>query len=385
MWKKIKSIFNRLKIGLALGMKAADEQLIHNDNIADDINSGVHQQQSDHRVAKHLLKGEVTQEVQELVWRTMMVDRESKSREYYSPYKTVKKQTRADSRKLKIYNPETYNIVTVQENKNIGDNVYEALEKVDMNNVTVNENGEVVHEIGKLEKSHKYTLRIERNGMFTPRYLVEEYTKKLVCLAVNEEKNNYILDFYVTKYPNDKDRKSKGFVREVEYIKNDHRRSDVTDIKSVEFVTQHAYNFYDGITFKFNKLSFRGVFEYDGDYILRFSGEVVINGKDFFNEDQCESMKKKYEEKAAKECVINYDPYNLQDIKVYTCSICGKQVSYNQRDIDEQATTEESVGSDVTEYMDMQNSEQTFGRMICRDCMEKHKAELMEELLKKQS
>jgi hypothetical protein len=221
--------------------------------------------------------------------------------------------------------------------------------------------------------------------MFTPRYLVEEYTKKLVCLAVNEEKNNYILDFYVTKYPNDKDRKSKGFVREVEYIKNDRRRSDVTDIKSVEFVTQHAYNFYDGITFKFNKLSFRGVFEYDGDYILRFSGEVVINGKDFFNEDQCESMKKKYEEKAAKECVINYDPYNLQDIKVYTCSICGKQVSYNQRDIDEQATTEESVGSDVTEYMDMQNSEQTFGRMICRDCMEKHKAELMEELLKKQS
>lgn len=382
MWKKIISIFNRLKIGLALGMKAADEQLIHNDNIADDINSGIHQQQSDHRVAHHLLKGEVTQEVQELTWRTMMVERESKNHEYYSPYKTVKKQTRSDSRKLKIYNEETYQILTVQENKALGDNVIQALEKVDVNNVSTNENGEVVQNIGKLQKNHNYTIKFERNGMFTPRYYIEEYTKKLVCLVVNEERNNYILDFYVTKYPNDREWKSKGFVREVEYIKSG-RRSDVTDVKTVEFVTSHAYNFHDGITFKFNKLQFKNVFEYDGDYILRFSAEVVVNGKDFFDENQCESMKKKYEEKAAKECVINYDPYNPMDIRTYRCSICGKEVSYSQYDIDSKAASEETGGNEVTEYMDMETSEQTFGRMICRDCMEKHKAELMEELLKK--
>lgn len=382
MWKKIVSIFNRIKIGLALGMKSADEQIIHNDNIADDVNSGIHQQQSDHRVAHHLLKGEVTQEVQELTWRTMMVERESKNHEYYSPYKTVKKQARADSHKLKIYNGEGYQLLTVQENKALGDNVIQALEKVDTDNVSINENGEVAQNIGKLQKSHDYTIKVTRNGMFTPRYYIEEYAKKIVCLVVNEERNNYILDFYVTKYPNDREWKSKGFVREVEYIKSG-RRSDVTDIKGITFTTSHAFGFNDGIMFEFNKLQFKNVIEYDGSYILRFSAGIVVKGKDFFNENQCESMKKKYEEKAAKECVINYDPYNPTDIRTYKCSICGKEVSYNQQDIDFKAASEETGGNEVTEYMDMETSEQTFGRMICRECMEKHKAEIMEEYYRK--
>ena len=363
-------------------MKTADEQLMHNDNIADDVNSGIHQQQSDHRVSQHLLKGEVTQETQELTWRTMKIERESKHHEYYSPYKTVKKQTRSDSRKLKIYNNDEYHILTVQENKAMGDNVIEALQKVDVNNVSTNENGEVNQNIGKLEKNHNYTIKVERNRTFTPRYYIEEYTKKLVCFLVNETKNTYVLDFYVTKYPNDREWKSKGFVREVEYIKTG-RRSDVTDINSIEFITTHAFNFYDGITFKFNKLQFKEVLEYDGDYILRFNASVEINGKDFFDENQCESMKKKYDENAPKETTINVNPYDLQDVRVYRCSMCGKEVFYNQKDIDSLSSSEDSTGSDVTEYMDMETSEQTFGKMVCRECMEKHKAELMEDLLKK--
>ena len=83
MWKKIKSVLNRLKIGLAVGMKTADEQILHNDNIADDVNSAIHKQQDDHRVAKHLLKGEITQEVKELVHRTIAVDRERQEYEVY--------------------------------------------------------------------------------------------------------------------------------------------------------------------------------------------------------------------------------------------------------------------------------------------------------------
>jgi hypothetical protein len=382
MFKKIKSILNRLKIGLALGMKTADEQLMHNDNVADDVNGGVHQQQSDHRVAKHLLKGEVTQETEELRWRTMKIDRESREYEYFSPLKGVKRQRKNEGRKLNIYNYENYKVLTVQENKGIGNSVYDALGNINPNTVSMDKNGELNENIGRLEKTDKYLITISRNNMFTPRYLLEEYTKKVVCFTVNEEKNSYIVDFYVTKYPNDKDRKSKGFVREIEYIKNDKRRSDVIDIKGVEFVTEHAYNFYDGIFFKFNKLKFKNIVEYDGNYIIRFSGEVVENGKDFFNEDQCESMKRKYEEKAAKECVVNFDPYNTDDIRMYKCSICGKAVSYNQLAIDEKAPSEETDRDGVTEYMDMETSEQTFGKKICKDCMEKHKAEIMEEYLK---
>lgn len=380
MWENIKRLFNNLKIGLALGMKTADDQLMHKDIVADGIGSEINQQQNEHRVAQHLLNGEVTEEVKELVWRTMKVDRESRSYEMYSPLKAVKRPSSSGNRKPKIYNKEKYQLLTIQDNRNIGDNVNEALEKIDSDKVEVNKNGEICQNIGRLKKSHEYTLKIGRSRMFTPRYYIEEYTNKIVCFVVNEEKNDYMLDFYVSKYPNDKEYKSKGFVREIEYIKNDRRRSDVVDIKSVEFVTFNAYSFYDGLLFSFDKLSFDSIVEYDGSYVIRFRGVIVENGKDFFDEEQCESMKRKYEEKASKNRTINYDPYNLGDIRTYVCSMCGKEVTYSQKDIDAKEASEEAGGSEVTEYMDMEATEQTFGKMICKDCMEKHRAEIYAKL-----
>lgn len=380
MWKKIKSVLNRLKIGLAVGMKTADEQILHNDNIADDVNSAIHKQQDDHRVAKHLLKGEITQEVKELVHRTIAVDRESQEYEVYSPMKALKLPKRIEKRVPEIYNKEKYSLLTVQSNKTLGDNVLEALENVDMNNIETDKNGEISQEIGKLKKKHRYTLKVTRNITFTPRYFIEEYAKKLVCFTINQEENKYMLDFYFTKYPNDKDWKSKGFVREVEYMKNDRRRSDITDIRTVSFVTSNAYGFYDGISFNFDNLHFEEVLDFDGSYILRFSASLKEKPKDFFDDLYNEEMDRKYKNKAPKkESTVSIDPYSPMNERTYTCSVCGKVVKYNVESVDNKIASDETVKDGVTEYMDMENAEQTFGRAICKDCLAKHNLELLNE------
>ena len=375
---KLKSFFNKLKIGLALGMKTADEELIHTNSAADDVSSGIHQQVTDKRVAKHLLKGEVTQEVEELRYRTYLVDRESKDFDFYSPVKAVRKD-KIDNRKFNIENSDCLEIITIQENKHIGDDVYDTLEKIDINKVETDNNGEVEYNLGKLKKDHNYTIKLGRNDWTTPRYRLEEYTKKLVCFYTNEEKTTARLDFYVTKYPNDKEYKSKGFVREIEKVKDNGMRTDIFDFDKVSFLTSHAYKIHDGVSFKFRNVTFKDIVEYDGDYVVRFNADIVDGGTDFFDKFYNVKMAKNYEEKAEKMSCVNFDPYSTNEVRTYKCSICGKEITYNLADMDAMQCTDEGVNSDITEYMDMEMSEQTFGKFVCKDCMEQHKLDLLKE------
>lgn len=380
MFEKIKNIFRSIGIFFAFGMKAADEQILHSGVASDDANTGIHQEQNEHRVAHHLLKGEVTQEVQELAYRTVLVDRESQSYEVYSPMKAIKTPKKLETTKAIIFNEENYEVLLIQENHPIGDNVLEALNKIKEDDMVPGKN---TFDIGKIPPEHRFTITVGRSGLFRPRYIIEEYTKKIVCLVENKEENKYILDFYVSKYPDDKKYKTKGFVREIERIMKDGRGSDVTEIRTVDFITSHSYKFFDGILFKFTNLKFNSVHEFDGNYVIRYNAEVLDNGEDFFDGMYSETMAKKYETKAPKDCVISIDPNAKADIRKYTCSVCGKEVFYDASEMDEKAASleNEENGNEVTEFMDMETSEQTFGKMMCRECMLKHQEELMKKLI----
>ena len=78
---KIKKYLLNLWYGLPFGLKAADTEIMGSNNNGSD-GSSIHQEVSDERVAKHLLKGEVTQEVEELRYRTYKVAGESENYEY---------------------------------------------------------------------------------------------------------------------------------------------------------------------------------------------------------------------------------------------------------------------------------------------------------------
>ena len=119
---KIKKYFLNLIYGLPHGLKAADTEIMGSKQM-DSNGTTINQEVSDERVAKHLLKGEVTQEVEELRYRTYKVENESKNYKYLGNGVAVKEnniEKKQDRTKFKF----------TQDNENICESVSETLKQV---------------------------------------------------------------------------------------------------------------------------------------------------------------------------------------------------------------------------------------------------------------
>lgn len=345
-----------LWIGLFFGMKNTEDTILTQSGIANEVGTGIIKEVESQRVSKALLKGEITQAVEELRYRTYKVDQESKEYEYYAPTLALKKENQ-DNKFIKYDDSDGLEVITIQPNEIMVESVTETLKHV-------NERGE----------KEKYLINIKRD--FVTRFKLEEYTKRLVVKKLDDD-NHVILDFYVSKYPNDKDFKSKGFVREIEKVMNEGLRSDVLNFNEVSFTTYHAYKLCDMVSFIFNNIFFREVVEYDGNYIIRFKAHAFRNAIDLTKKYYSKTMDEKYKNKEKKDIVFNIT--GSEGIQTYVCEECGKVIEYDTemmeelpifepRDIDD--NSEEM--SNVTEYMDLQISEQTFGKRLCHECLKKY-------------
>ena len=111
-WRTIKSLWG----GFFWGLKSADE-IVFQSSENNTPGSTIIQEVSDKRVSKALLKGEVTQEVEELRYRTYRVDREAKNYEYIAPtlaFRKEKEKKDNDSKFITYENSENLEIITIQ-------------------------------------------------------------------------------------------------------------------------------------------------------------------------------------------------------------------------------------------------------------------------------
>lgn len=369
--RKIKDKINNVWTGLMFGLKNTENEVFTQLGSSHDNMISVNQEVGSHRVSKALLKGELTQEVKELRYRTYTVDREAKHYEYFSPTLAKKMDEKYESKFVKFENSENLNVITIQPNERNIEGVNDGLKDAFYKD----------EHLIYVEPKKSYTLNVKRN--FFPRYKIEEFTKKLVVFEKDPGKT-VKLDFYVSIYPDDKVFISKGFVREVENIRDKGIKSDILDIISVAFTTLHAYKLNDMIQFEFNNLSFEKVLEFDGDYILRFSADIVINGEDMIKRFYNKEMADKYANHERKERVLDLTDNFAEK---YVCERCGKEVYYDPSSIDDLNPTQgkdidddsdDVSDSETTEYMDMQIAEQTYGKLLCRDCLRKYLKEQAE-------
>lgn len=360
----MKSVLNKIKqniqiffYNLIYAMKNTEDSVFHQTGITDNTGSSIIKEVENQRVSKALLKGEVTQQVEELRYRTYKVDKESKGFEYYAPTLALKKE-RQDNKFMKYDDSDGLELITIQPNGVLVETVSETLEQV-----------------GGRGKHAQYRIKVKRN--FVPRYKIEEYITRLDVKKLDEK--HVILDAYVSKYPNDKDFKSKGFVREVEKIRDEKIKSDILEYEEISFITNHAYKLDDMIKFVFKNIWFREVIEFDGHYILKFKASLQQDTLDLTKKYFSKTMEEKYKNKEKKEVVLNLFDYNQN--QVYKCQECGKEVIldnelidqinvYQGRDITEENF--ENKNPQVLEFMDMQISEQTFGKRLCSDCLKNY-------------
>lgn len=377
--KLIKKLCNRIKaywVGFFYGLKDTNDTVFTQAGIDNSVGTEIQQQVTENRVSKDLLKGEVTQQVEELRYRTYKVDRESKQFEYFSPTKAIRFD-KQDSKFVKYDNSDNLELITIQPNHANTANIYDGTKDVDfLNAKLIDGQGNVSINLGHFDVENKYNIEIERD--FMPRFKLEAYTTRLVVKKLDDE-DNMVLDFYVSKYPQEKDMKSIYFIKEVEKLMSGYRQSDITSMTRLSFVTSHAYGLNDMIEFRFDHIYYKGILEYDGHYVLKFKAHAYVNGKDQTDEFYSKSMDEKYRNNEKKEVVI--DAFSGgNEYKTFVCAECGKTVEYDTEAID---NMQASLGRDITDdeisddnsvmsYMDLQISEQTFGKKLCSDCLKKY-------------
>lgn len=360
-------IYNAI-MGFMFGVKNTETEMFTQLGGSATADSSVTQEVNENRVSKALLKGEITQQVKELRYRTYTVDREAKKMEYFSPT-LVKKRENDDSKFVKYENNDNLEVITIQTNERLTENVNDAFSRV-----IEGENGKYTY----IEPDKKYIIELGRK--YIARYKMEEFVKRLVVKELAKDKRA-LLDFYVSKYADDSNFISKGFITEINKIKDGNTNSDVIDIDTVHFVTSHAYKKDDMLEYEFDNLKYVGILEYDGNYIVRFTSDIAKNGFDLTEKYYDQTMHDKYANHEKKDIVLDFSNHN----EVYVCEMCGKEVMYDEQAVDELMPTmareidndSEKVTS-TTEYMDMQVTEQTYGKRLCNNCLAKYLKQINE-------
>lgn len=366
------NFFNKIKfffINLTFATKNTETQIFTQGGV-DSTNGGTvigqDVTQGTHALSKALLKGELTEEVKQLRYRTYKVDREAKKYKYFAPTLALKKKEGKDNKFVSYDKSDGLDVITIQYNYALSEDVLDAINQID--------NG------GRGDKT-KYKFEIQRN--FVPRFRIEEFLKKVVVKRFDD--THAILDFYFSKYPerffnnsNDISFRSKAFINEIKRISNG-GKSDITEMEQMRFVTSHAYKQEDLIEFVFRNIWFREVVEFDGDYILRFKASIEHDGYDLTASYYNKTMDEKYKNNEKKEITI--DITGKVPVETYVCSDCGKVVTFDTekineipiseaREIDDEVNEDDSW--DVTSYMDMQIVEQTIGKKLCKKCLKKY-------------
>ena len=225
---KLKKILLNIWYGLPFGLKAAGDEILGSGE-ADQAGTEVNQQVTDKRVAKHLLKGEVTQEVEELRYRTYRVANESEKYKYVGNGVVVKeeKETPKDKTRFKFS----------QENENICQSVLDTMNQVGNYGI------------------ERYRLEIDYNSFV--RFKVEKFAKK-IDVDIDEKIGKVETTLHFNTEPDPYDAASMPFINELKKLLNANeyeisRNEIATSIYNLSFTTYKAYNEDDLVNYSFIK------------------------------------------------------------------------------------------------------------------------------------
>jgi hypothetical protein len=308
---KLKKYLLNLWYGLPFGLKAAGDEIMGAGE-ADEAGTEITKQVTDQRVAKHLLKGEVTQEVEELRYRTYKVAGEAENYEYLGNGVAVKKDEKTNDEKCRYK--------FSQENGLMVSTVLEELNRLNDYGV------------------EKYRLEVGYNS--TVRFKIEQFVTLIdVDIDFREKTSPIVIEttLHFEKQPDPYNAKSKPFINELAKLKDVktkyqiERNEILTSIDSISFITYKATNEIDFTNYCFtNGAEFKDFKETEHEYLLTFSwGGYARMPFDLEGKYYSKTMDEKYKNKERKEVA----PEMVQSERKAYCSVCGKEMSVYDADI----------------------------------------------------
>lgn len=320
----IKRFFLRLAYGMPYGMMGANKEIMGSGNESGDDVS-VSQEVSDERVAKHLLKGEVTTEVEELRYRTYKVAEEANNYTYLGGGIAVKNDSEKPKRENGKYRFTQANEIECQ-------TVADTLKQVGSYGID------------------KYRLFIDYDS--TPRFKLDKHATK-VSVDIDDSEGRIVTTLYFNTEPNPYDATSMPLINELKRMyeaknKNVESRSEVaSSIINLSFSTFKANGEDDFVNYSFvNGAKYDGIDKDGYEYSVTYSWDEYMRlPLDLELKYYSKSMAEKYEKKERK----NVDVGLVHEERKRYCAVCGKEMSARDAEI----------------------TEASGGYAICKECMAK--------------
>ena len=306
--KTIKSLFYALPFGL----KGADSEIMGNGDSTGSNDVSIKQQVQDKRVAKHLLKGEVTQEVEELRYRTYKIDRETDKYDYVGNGIAVKNNESTKSNDV---------IKFSQPNKLICSDVLGELKRV--NNYGV----------------EKYTISIDYNSPV--KIKLEPFITLVDVYIKSGELPVTTLHFSDSMNPTEF--KSKPFVMSLSKLHEEFNNNDTYAISRNEYATAlfcmsfTTFNATDKepnvVNYSFTMPDLIAVHHDEGEYLLKYQWKLYSRTdltEKFFNAELEEKYKNKEKKKVEAEQIsieeATNDWWKNNKDKTIKCHKCGREI-----------------------------------------------------------
>lgn len=319
---------------LSLALARVEKQSLN--QISDALGDEGSMEQSYHQglLADALLKGEITYEVKELRWRMYKILNATENLttrivgydEDDLPITETTEHARQLLRDVNVDKEDPYKVELVITNNDVVKSTTEALnnEKIklhsddeeitkreDRHDIIANNKDFVKEDIvvssdknlGEISfedmvSSMKNDTNIIVHRSYRTRFELEQYTKKLVVRDVDEETK--LLEFYISKYPDEFDRKTRLLISEIKKVIKNPRASDMVDIDKVGFVTHKALGAPNGMEYIYEVKNFHKIVEHNGYYVIKFMVKPIINGEFMFGRHKMDDLEEKYATKAPK-------------------------------------------------------------------------------------
>ena len=317
MLSKFKNWVDRRMAMLSLAMSNVEKNALgqQGETLSSDVNQV--QRHTQGQLADSLKHGEITQEVMDLRWRTYKILRESEGvtaeivgyDENGMPIvKTKKVNKKLGLKKIKLDPSDDYKLEMVIDNSEI---VIGGNQAMDNENISMldevlkseNENGDMVATHGVIDSTKYFaTNKSERPILITrnnlPNFHLENFTIKMNVRTINE--TDKLLEFYVSKYPDEYNRTSRLFISEIKKIMTENIASTMLELNNINFITYKTLGAADFLEYEYDNLSFDEIVEFNGYYVIKFKANVKTNGNDILDTHRVVELDKKYEQKVKK-------------------------------------------------------------------------------------
>ena len=296
----MKKWLNKKLSMLSLALFNVEKNVLSQKGNTLDVDINQTQRHTQGQLADSLKHGIINEEVMNLRWRLYKIMQETNrvtseitgyDNDGMPIVKTYKKDFR-NLKKIKTDLSDDFKLEMVVDNSDIELSISETLEAIDLDSESDNISN------NNLSAKVKTLKPIVINRDFLPRFLLENYTKKLHIKHISDTEK--LLEFYVSKYPDDYNRTSKLFINEIKKHLDNPNLMSIFKIKQVGFITNKTLGANDYLEYQYDVNNFHSISEFDGNYVIKFNATMIVNGVNTLEKYKQLELEIKYNNKEKK-------------------------------------------------------------------------------------